>query len=170
MSRVASPRGVDRGGESIDLGTDKLYFRIGEVAKIVGVPPYVLRYWESEFPMVKPDKGRNHQRVYRRRDVAVLLKIKHLLYERRFTIEGARRQLRRKDEVCPPAAPDGAYLAARSFDRVARALDELERIVEQPPRPELADPAAFVASLRAAGSSAEPADERLWGRPPRRAP
>jgi DNA-binding transcriptional MerR regulator len=73
---------------------DKLYFKIGEVAKIVGVKPYVLRYWESEFSVIKPGKTRSKHRLYRRKDVETLLRIKDLLHARRFTIEGARRQLK----------------------------------------------------------------------------
>ena len=73
---------------------DKAYFRIGEVARILGVKPYVLRYWESEFKAIRPQKSRSQQRLYRRRDVELLLRIKRLLYEERFTIAGARRKLR----------------------------------------------------------------------------
>jgi DNA-binding transcriptional MerR regulator len=73
---------------------DKAYFRIGEVARILGVKPYVLRYWESEFKAIKPQKSRSQQRLYRRRDVELLVRIKKLLYEERFTIAGARRKLR----------------------------------------------------------------------------
>ncbi len=73
---------------------DKLYFKIGEVAAIVGVKPYVLRYWESEFSIVKPAKTRSKHRLYRRRDVETLLEIKRLLHEQRFTIEGARKYLK----------------------------------------------------------------------------
>jgi DNA-binding transcriptional MerR regulator len=74
---------------------DKMYFRIGEVAAIVGVKPYVLRYWESEFAALRPQKSRTRQRMYRRRDVELLLKIKHLLYDRKYTIAGARQLLKR---------------------------------------------------------------------------
>jgi DNA-binding transcriptional MerR regulator len=73
---------------------DKLYFKIGEVAAIVGVKPYVLRYWESEFNIVKPAKTRSKHRLYRRRDVETLLEIKRLLHEQRFTIAGARKYLK----------------------------------------------------------------------------
>jgi len=72
---------------------DKLYFRIGEVAALLAVEPYVLRYWETEFPSLAPKKSGTGHRLYRRKDVELLLKIKHLLYERRFTIEGARQSL-----------------------------------------------------------------------------
>jgi len=72
---------------------DKLYFRIGEVADLLSVEPYVLRYWESEFPTLAPKKSGTGHRLYRRKDVELLLKIKHLLYEKRYTIEGARQSL-----------------------------------------------------------------------------
>src|ERR1700683_3642581 len=72
---------------------DKLYFRIGEVAGLLAVEPYVLRYWESEFPKLAPKKSGTGHRLYRRKDVELLLKIKHLLYEKRYTIEGARQSL-----------------------------------------------------------------------------
>jgi len=85
---------------------DRLYFRIGDVAEIIGVKPYVLRYWETEFAVVSPQKSTTGQRVYRRVDVDNLLLIKHLLYEQRFSIEGARRRLRelRKEERVALAA------------------------------------------------------------------
>ena len=73
---------------------DKLYFRIGEVATLCRLPAYVLRFWESEFPQLKPVKSSTGQRMYRRRDVESVLHIKQLLYEQGFTIVGARQQLR----------------------------------------------------------------------------
>jgi len=73
---------------------DKLYFKIGEVAKIVGVKPYVLRYWETEFPSIRPGKTRSKHRLYRKRDVETLLEIRRLLHDERYTIEGAKRRLR----------------------------------------------------------------------------
>ncbi len=73
---------------------DKLYFKIGEVAKLVGVKPYVLRYWETEFPIIRPGKTRSQHRLYRRRDVETLLEIRRLLHDERYTIEGAKRRLR----------------------------------------------------------------------------
>jgi DNA-binding transcriptional MerR regulator len=99
----------------------KLYFRIGEVSRLVGVKPYVLRYWETEFQGLSPNKSGSGHRFYRRKDVELLLQIKQLLYEKRFTIEGARRHLetqaktgRRERAVAaaahsrpvPPAQPD----------------------------------------------------------------
>src|SRR5690349_21395368 len=76
---------------------EKLYFRIGEVAELCRLPAYVLRFWESEFPQLKPTKSGTGQRMYRRRDVESVLRIKELLYEQGFTIAGARQFLR--DEV-----------------------------------------------------------------------
>jgi DNA-binding transcriptional MerR regulator len=72
---------------------DKLYFRIGEVSQLVGVKPYVLRYWENEFPSLAPKKSGTGHRLYRRKEVETLLEIKRLLYDKRYTIEGARTQL-----------------------------------------------------------------------------
>src|SRR5438270_6479161 len=73
---------------------DKLYFRIGEVATLCRLPAYVLRFWETEFPQLKPVKSSTGQRMYRKRDVENVLRIKQLLYEQGFTISGARQQLR----------------------------------------------------------------------------
>jgi len=73
---------------------DKLYFRIGEVATLCRLPAYVLRFWETEFPQLKPVKSSTGQRMYRKRDVESVLRIKQLLYEQGFTISGARQQLR----------------------------------------------------------------------------
>jgi DNA-binding transcriptional MerR regulator len=72
---------------------DKLFFRIGEVSTMLGLEAYVLRYWETEFPSLSPKKSGTGHRLYRRKDVEMLLKIKHLLYEKRFTIDGARQFL-----------------------------------------------------------------------------
>jgi DNA-binding transcriptional MerR regulator len=72
---------------------DKLFYKIGEVSKIVGVEPYVLRYWETEFSFLKPRKNKSGQRVYIKRDVELLLDIKKLLYQERYTIEGVRKRL-----------------------------------------------------------------------------
>lgn len=74
---------------------DKSYFRIGEVGRILGVEPFVIRFWESEFKSVRPIRSRSDQRLYRRRDVEELLTIKSLLYEDMFTIAGAKKRLAR---------------------------------------------------------------------------
>lgn len=73
---------------------DKLYFKIGEVSDITGVKPYVLRYWETEFPEIAPLKSRTNQRLYKKKDVELIIKIQQLLYLERFTINGARKKLK----------------------------------------------------------------------------
>ena len=73
---------------------DKLYFKIGEVSQIAGVPSHVLRFWESEFPRISPKRTSSGQRLYTRREVELILEIKTLLYQRKFTIAGARQHLR----------------------------------------------------------------------------
>ena len=73
---------------------ERLYYRIGEVSRMTGLKPHVLRYWESEFKMIKPYKGGSLQRLYRKRDLELILKIKKLLYEDGFTIAGAKKKIR----------------------------------------------------------------------------
>lgn|SRR5512143_727128 len=74
----------------------KLFYRIGEVSRLTGLEPYVLRYWESEFPQLKPDKGRSGQRLYKKKDVDNIFHIKQLLYKDGYTIAGARKKLNGK--------------------------------------------------------------------------
>ncbi len=74
---------------------DKLYYKIGEVSEITGIEPYVLRYWESEFKIMNPPRSKSKQRLYRKRDLKLIVEIKRLLYDERFTIEGAKRRLQR---------------------------------------------------------------------------
>ena len=73
---------------------DKIYFRIGEVSRLLSLETHVLRYWETEFPSIKPIKSKSGQRLYRRSDIEVLNLVRDLLYKQKFTIEGARRHLR----------------------------------------------------------------------------
>jgi DNA-binding transcriptional MerR regulator len=120
----------------------KLYYRIGEVAHIVGVEPHVLRYWETEFRSIRPQKSHKGQRVYSRRDVEKLLRVKDLLKNQGFTIAGARKKLREPDarpeveapEVKADPAKMRAALAAIREDIVAM-LEELDS--PPPPRPRL---------------------------------
>jgi DNA-binding transcriptional MerR regulator len=84
---------------------DKLYFRIGEVASLCEVPAYVLRFWESEFPQLKPNKGGTGQRLYRRRDVEMALRIKRLLYDEGYTIPGARQVVKSELSHREPQLP-----------------------------------------------------------------
>jgi len=102
---------------------DKLYFRIGEVAKLAGVKQYVLRFWESEFPGLGPKKSGTGHRLYRRKDVEMVLEIKRLLYEKRFTIEGARQWLEDR--------PKGAAAAAVAASAPTKAEPKKKRQAEQ---------------------------------------
>ena len=123
---------------SADEIPDKLYFRIGDVAKLAGIKPYVLRFWETEFPGLGPKKSGTGHRLYRRKDVQLVFDIKTLLYEKRFTIEGARKFLetRAKTEAPPPAAKRGKASAAAKklpkgqtglFDTPGPALDAVRK-------------------------------------------
>jgi DNA-binding transcriptional MerR regulator len=103
---------------------DKLYFRIGDVAKLAGVKQYVLRFWESEFPGLGPKKSGTGHRLYRRKDVEMVLEIKRLLYEKRFTIEGARQWLDDR--------PKGAAAAAAAATAAAAAKAEPKKKRQQP--------------------------------------
>jgi DNA-binding transcriptional MerR regulator len=106
---------------------DKRYYRIGEVSRITGVKPYVLRYWESEFRWMAPQKSRSKQRLYRRRDIDMILLIKKLLYEQRFTIAGARKKLR---DIGAGTALDEGTLSIETAHRARyrKIRDELEAI------------------------------------------
>ena len=154
-SRKDSPRGRSRGRrrkapDDLDLGTDKLYFKIGEVAEIVGVEAYVLRYWESEFATLKPQKSRSRQRVYRRKDVETLLKIKHLLYDRKFTIAGARQELERGGKAnVDPAPANTNYRAQQSLGPIREQLEQLKALLREDDATTLAaaDPAEYVRRL-----------------------
>ncbi|MCW5980047.1 MAG: MerR family transcriptional regulator [Bryobacteraceae bacterium] len=105
---------------------DKLYFRIGEVSRVSAVKPHVLRYWESEFPAITPRKSGSGHRLYRRKDVELILEIKRLLYEERFTIEGARKYLGQRAKKAAPKPPKPSS-QGELFDATPGALDEIRR-------------------------------------------
>jgi DNA-binding transcriptional MerR regulator len=110
---------------------DKLYFKIGEVSELLGVEAYVLRYWESEFPVLSPKKSGTGHRLYRRKDVELLLRIKHLLYEKRFTIEGARQSLQSEAKAPKPArAPKRVQAELFSDDPLPEIRRELQDILQ----------------------------------------
>jgi DNA-binding transcriptional MerR regulator len=94
---------------------NKLYFRIGDVVRLTGVKAYVLRYWETEFPMLKPKKSGTNQRLYRRKDVEMALEIKRLLYDQRFTIEGARTHIEHRRHAPKPPVPKPVTAPADSM-------------------------------------------------------
>lgn len=115
---MAEPASITPAAQEIP---DKLYFRIGEVSRLTGVKQYVLRFWESEFPGLGPKKSGTGHRLYRRKDVELVLEIKQLLYEKRFTIEGARKWL--ENRVKPESASKGAKSAkaAKAAKKVQQA-------------------------------------------------
>ena len=108
---------------------DKLYFKIGEVSKIADVAPHVLRYWESEFQAIRPKRANSKQRLYRRADVEIILKIKTLLHGRGYTISGARRFLASGEEIPrespAPEKPDVSTFLGRIKDELLRVQDIL---------------------------------------------
>jgi DNA-binding transcriptional MerR regulator len=109
---------------------DKLYFKIGEVSELLGVEPYVLRYWETEFPALSPKKSGTGHRLYRRKDVELLLRIKDLLYEKRFTIEGARQSLQAAARAPKPRAAERVQQELFSDDPLVEIRRELADILE----------------------------------------
>ena len=108
---------------------DKLFFKIGEVSKLTGIKPHVLRYWESEFPMLNPPKNRASQRAYRKKDIEAVLLIKRLLYEENFTISGARKKLREM-RSSKRAKGQMALFQGSEKKQVRTAISELERALE----------------------------------------
>lgn len=107
---------------------DKLYFRIGEVARLAGIKPYVLRFWETEFPPLGPRKSGTGHRLYRRKDVELVLEIKRLLYEKRFTIEGARKFLETRGKPEAAVRPRPAKRARAQADLFPDSSGLLETI------------------------------------------
>lgn len=107
------PKSTEKPVPSGDVAIpDRLYFRIGEVARLCRLPAYVLRFWETEFPQLKPAKSSTGQRMYRRKDVEHVLRIKKLLYEEGFTIAGARQHLRMEPKTEKKQSPLPFPLAA----------------------------------------------------------
>ncbi|HYM01240.1 MAG TPA: MerR family transcriptional regulator, partial [Blastocatellia bacterium] len=111
---------------------DKLFFRFGEVSTMLGLEPYVLRYWESEFAALSPKKSGTGHRLYRRKDVELLLKIKHLLYERRFTIDGARQFLVAEAKNAHPKdiKQEQQTLFSDPLPEIRRELKEILKILK----------------------------------------
>jgi len=108
---------------------DRLY-KIGEVCKIADVQPYVLRYWETEFPALAPNKSGGGQRLYTRHEIDVILRIKQLLYSEGFTIAGAKKKLETDGEVAPPAAAPAKDVARALLD-VKKELRGILEILEE---------------------------------------
>lgn len=110
---------------------DKRYFKIGEVSKLAGVEPYVIRYWESEFDEIKPKRARSNQRLYRREDALLILKIKTLLHGQGYTIAGARKLLKSGEEVTAEQPAPENEKASRKIREIKTELQELYRQLEQ---------------------------------------
>lgn len=167
--RTRASAGIERSSPVI---ADKLYFRIGEVAQLCEVPAYVLRFWESEFPQLKPNKGGTGQRLYRRRDVEMALRIKTLLYDEGFTIAGARQSLkverRQKEpqltlaiveEEVAPQADRKALL------RLQKEMRELLNLLSEKPSGPAVHPIRGTKTLRSTRSSSPvpPRSDDLFG-------
>ena len=104
---------------------EKRYFRIGEVSAITGIEPYVLRYWETEFPKINPVRSRSGQRLYKRHDIETILHIKDLLYQERFTIAGAKRYLQQHQKEPKVVAADRQPLTLEQLRAELLAIRDL---------------------------------------------
>lgn len=111
---------------------DKMYFKIGEVSSLTDVEPYILRYWESEFKLIKPYRTKTNQRLYRKKDVEAILKIKKMLYEQKFTIAGAKKKLKESSpEKVPQTQMSLGLTNPEYIDALKLTRNELQDIVSQ---------------------------------------
>jgi DNA-binding transcriptional MerR regulator len=120
-------------GREHTISSDRLYYRIGEVSRITGLKPHVLRYWETEFKVIKPHKAGSLQRLYRRKDLDLILKIKKLLYEEGFTIAGAKKKIRdleRAENELIKVRPGERGPEEKDRELLAAIREELKRIRE----------------------------------------
>jgi len=108
----------------MDIPDNKRFFRIGEVSRIIGVRPYVLRYWETEFPSIRPKRADSRQRIYQREDIETIGEIKTLLHDEKLTIEGARKRLKamKKKGTCMPPS--------NLLDEVKEELKQILKILQ----------------------------------------
>lgn len=109
----------------------KLYYKIGEVGDITGVPSHVLRFWEKQFPQLAPNKTRSGHRLYKKRDIQVILHIKDLLYNKRFTIKGARESLANWREGAEPAPQPAAAVPGEMLGRLREGLRRLHDLLDR---------------------------------------
>jgi DNA-binding transcriptional MerR regulator len=112
---------------------DKLFYKIGEVSKIAGVEPYVLRYWESEFPFLRPRKSKSGQRIYVKKDLEMVLRIKEMLYSERYTIEGVRKRFGESGTLkgAPAAAVPRKTLSSDKAATLEHVKSKLKDILRQ---------------------------------------
>lgn len=115
--------------EAVEI-PNKLYFRIGEVSSMLGLEPHVLRFWETEFASLSPKKSGTGHRLYRRKDVELLLRIKHLLYEKRYTIEGARQMLQEGQKRDAKAAQQQGLFADDPIPQIRKELTAILQILK----------------------------------------
>jgi DNA-binding transcriptional MerR regulator len=109
-----------------EIPSTKRYFRIGEASRIIGVEPHVLRYWESEFPQIRPQRADSNQRTYQRKDLELILEIKRLLYDEKITIEGVKQRLKNLGKEQTYKDSDHPLLTK---DLVKRELEDILKIL-----------------------------------------
>jgi DNA-binding transcriptional MerR regulator len=143
---------------------DKLYFRIGEVSRLCDVPAYVLRFWESEFPQLKPHKGGTGQRLYRRRDVEAVLHIKSLLYDEGYTISGARQVIKSEQKLKAPqlALDIEVGTPADSTQRLRKLQKEMRDLLTFLSRPAARPTVQSIRSPRVSSSHRKSSSEELF--------
>ena len=109
----------------MQIPDDKRYFRIGEASRIIGVEPYVLRYWETEFPQIRPSRADSKQRTYQRKDMETIMEIKRLLYDEKMTIEGARQRLKSSRHGVTTDVDEKEFIRdiKRELQEIVRQLD-----------------------------------------------
>jgi DNA-binding transcriptional MerR regulator len=108
---------------------DKLFYKIGEISRIAGVEPYVLRYWESEFSFLKPRKSKSGQRIYIKKDLELILRIKEMLYQERYTIEGVRKRFVESGSLNKPPVHKSKVLS--SSDAIEHVKSRLREILNK---------------------------------------
>lgn len=140
---------------------EKLFFRIGEVCELIKVQPHVLRYWETEFPMLAPQKNRAGQRVYRRRDVEMVMRIRDLLYEEKFTIAGAKKKLMEENRTGASRAKSPAREPVRAGEIVNPAEETEEQSPAIEPLTSSASPAPSAPAHAQTAAAPEQAEEEV---------
>jgi|YelNatPaOPRAMG01_1025707.scaffolds.fasta_scaffold10806_1 DNA-binding transcriptional MerR regulator len=130
MKNAARKRGEAGAHFSLEQVPQKLYYKIGEVCDITGVPSHVLRFWEKQFPQLSPNKTQSGHRLYRRRDIEAVLQIKELLYEKKFTIRGARDFLSSARKVRGEALPQ--HEPGEVLGRLREGLSRLNSLLSRP--------------------------------------
>jgi DNA-binding transcriptional MerR regulator len=124
---VNNPRDFESCDDILDA---KPFFKIGEVAKIIGVKPHVLRYWESEFPSLRPKKNPSGQRIYAKADIEAIVEIKNLLYNEQYTISGAKQMLARQHEIILTESPRHAATITQALVRLKTHIHDLLTLLD----------------------------------------